>query len=157
MATLRAPLKSSGSGDWSAPASPIVPSSSSQEGPFGGRSNSDADLTVHGVHGYIFPPLFFFDRGIVAVAFSHIYLSTGERVQLLLKRCVSFGDEVNRSCDVAFTDYRIIFMVKVGLEQSILNAEVERIRALPIDKNVPSNLRVPEGREYNWFVLIKGI
>ena len=64
---------------------------------------------------------------------------------MMLKRCVAFGDDTNRNCDVAFTDYRICFLSKLGTDLNILNAVVERIRALPIDKNVPSNLRVPDG------------
>lgn len=72
-------------------------------------------------------------------------MQLGERVQLLLKRCIAFGDEGNRSCDVFFTDYRICFVGKAGTDVAILHAVVERIRAYPVDKNVPSNLRVPDG------------
>lgn len=64
---------------------------------------------------------------------------------MLLKRCIAFGDEGNRHCDVAFTDYRICFMGKAGPDVTVLHAVVEKIRAHAVDKNVPSNLRVPDG------------
>ena len=66
---------------------------------------------------------------------------------MILKRAVHFGEESNRQGDVVITDYHIFFRPQhqSSNDVKIPCAVVERVRALPIDKNAPSGLRVPEG------------
>lgn len=140
--SLRGPLRASGESPLPSPTpSPgaNIAASGSQE--FLARQGApEADVVINGA---LSVPPFRTLRGVIYVRITDA--SPGERVRLMLKRCVAFGEDGNRTCDVAFTDYRVCFVSKFGPELTILNAAVERIRALPIDKNVPNNIKVPDG------------